>query len=52
MHFDETCQNFGSYCVLFAVLETVADLDLDEDGLTDAFSTRLRVEFTASERRF
>ncbi len=48
----EACRSFDTYCPLFEPLGVFADVDLNDDGLNDAFSVRFDVEFVEGTRAF
>ncbi len=51
-HADPVCQGFDFWCPMFSPFAIMADVDLNDDGLADAFSVRMDVEFQPGERRF
>lgn len=51
-HSDQSCRRFDLFCPLFSHFAKMADVDLNDDGLADAFSVRLDVGFSPGERRF
>jgi hypothetical protein len=47
-----SCRALADICVLFTVLHVLNDVDLNDDGLPDAFSARFDVQFEQGERRY